>query len=212
MRIIKLLPTVALTAIVHLGFSQDNNDTNIATHPLNVSIPEVALIDVYDNNTGFEAADINFDLADATASGTNSEAGLYDFQALGYTDLWINYTSVTGAGGSGFDVTRQIDVQMEAGSTFPESFDLRITPEAPVVVANGGTADSAGTVTAGGVALGVTTAIGTNATLVSSIESVYTGDEAQGVRLTYELEQNGNFANYEAGTYAATLRYTLSDL
>ncbi|HDZ05395.1 hypothetical protein LCGC14_0070410 [marine sediment metagenome] len=212
MHLTKLLPTVVLCAVAHMGFSQDNNDTNVATHPLNVTIPEVALLDVYDANTGFEATDINFNMADATTSGTNSEAGLYDFGALGYTDLWINYTSVTGAGGSGFDVTRQIDVQMETGSTFPTSFDLRITPEAPVVVANGGTVDSAGTVTAGGVALGATTAIGTNATLVSSIESVYTGDEAQGVRITYALEQNGNFADYQAGLYQATLRYTLSDL
>ncbi|SHJ57056.1 hypothetical protein [Pseudozobellia thermophila] len=212
MRVIDLLPVVVLSAMVHVGFSQDNNDTNVATHPLNVSIPEVALIDVYDNNTGLEAAAIDFDLADATSGGTNSEAGLYNFQDLEYTDLWINYTSVTGAGGSGFDVSRQIDVQMEAGSTFPSSFDLRITPEAPVIVANGGTVDSAGTVTTGGVALGTTTAIGTNATLVSGIESVYTGDETQGVRLTYSLEQNGNFAGYEAGVYTATLRYTLSDL
>lgn len=56
MRAIKLLPVVVFSAIVHIGSSQDNNDTNIATHPLNVSIPEVALVDIYDNNTGLEAA------------------------------------------------------------------------------------------------------------------------------------------------------------
>ncbi|QWX84013.1 hypothetical protein H0I23_16440 [Cellulophaga sp. HaHaR_3_176] len=212
MKSIKFLPIFLFCAATQVGLSQDNNDTNIATHPFNVSIPEVALLDVHDANTGLEVADITFDMATATTTGTNSEAGLYDFGALNYTDLWINYTSVTGSGGSGFDVTRQIDVQMEAGSTFPLAFDLRITPEAPVVVANGGTVDSAGTVTAGGVALGVTTAIGTDATLVNSIESVYTGDETQGVRLTYTLEQNGNFADYQAGLYQAVLRYTLSDL
>lgn len=211
MKTINALPTLLLCAIAHFGFAQDNNDTNIATHPLNVTIPEVALLDVHDANTGIEVATVTFDMANATSSGTNAEAGLYDVGALSYTDLWINYTSVTGSGGS-FDTTRQIDVQMEAGSTFPSCFDLRITPETPVIVANGGTVDSAGDVTVGGVALGATTAIGTNATLVSSIESVYTGDETQGVRLTYSLEQNGNFADYEAGSYTATIRYTLSDL
>jgi hypothetical protein len=49
------------------------------------------------------------------------------------------------------------------------------------------------------------------ALLVNSIESVYTGDEAYGVKLTYSLEQNGNFAGYQAGFYQATIRYTLSD-
>jgi hypothetical protein len=44
-----------------------------------------------------------------------------------------------------------------------------------------GTTDSAGTVTAAGVALGVTNAIGVDALLVTSIESVYTGDLARGV-------------------------------
>jgi hypothetical protein len=89
---------------------------------------------------------------------------------------------------------------------------LRITPNAPVLVTDGGTVDSAGEITPGGVALGVTTPIGTDALLVNSIESVYTGDETQGVELAYTLEQNGNFAGYMANVYTATLRYTLSDL
>ena len=203
---------IALVALSVQGLmAQDNNDTNQATHQLDVIVPEVALIDIWDANTNVEAGVIMMDMANVTLVGTNAEAGLYAFQDIDYQDLYLNYTSVAGAGGSGFDVTRQIDVQFESQSTFPGALDLRITPEAPLIVAGGGTADSAGTVTAGGVALGVTTAIGVDALLVSSIESVYTGDEAQGVKLGYTLEQNGNFAGYQAGSYSAVIRYTLSD-
>lgn len=201
-----------LAFFAQTAFAQDNNDNNIASHQLDVNIPEVALLDIFDANTGFEAGAIIMDMTNVSLVGSNAEAGLYAFQDMSYGNLYLNYTSVTGASGSGFDVTRQIDVQFEAGSTFPGSLDLRITPEAPVVIANGGSADSAGSITAGGVALGATTPIGTDALLVSSIESVYTGDENYGVKLTYTLEQNGNFSGYQAGLYQATIRYTLSDL
>ncbi|KYG74930.1 hypothetical protein EV198_0559 [Roseivirga ehrenbergii] len=201
-----------LAFFAQTALAQDNNDTNIASHQLDVNVPEVALLDIFDANTGFEAGTIIADMTNITLVGANAEAGLYAFEAISYENLYLNYTSVTGASGSGFDVTRQIDVQFEPGSTFPASLDLRITPEAPVIVANGGSADSAGSVTAGGVALGATTPIGTDALLVSSIESVYTGDENYGVKLSYTLEQSGNFSSYEAGLYQATIRYTLSDL
>lgn len=201
-----------LALFAQTAFAQDNNDNNIASHQLDVNVPEVALLDIFDANTGFEAGAIMMDMTNVSLVGSNAEGGLYAFQDMSYGNLYLNYTSVTGQSGSGFDVTRQIDVQFEAGSTFPSSLDLRITPEAPVVIANGGSADSAGSITAGGVALGATTPVGTDALLVSSIESVYTGDENYGVKLTYTLEQSGNFSGYKAGLYQATIRYTLSDL
>lgn len=194
--------------------AQDNDDTNIASHILDVNVPEVALLDIYDFNTGTEAAAILFDMTNVTLSGTNAEAGLYAFADVSYTDLYLNYTSVVASAANveGYDLDRKINVQFEAGSTFPGNLDLRISPEAPVIVADGGTADSAGTVIPGGVALGVTVPIGTETLLVDSIESVYTGDEQFGVRLTYTLEQNGNFAGYNAGSYQSTIVYTLTDL
>lgn len=207
---------VLFVAILSLGLfqsvnAQDNNDINIATHQLNVNVPEIAIIDIYDSNTGFEAGPIDFNMAEATEQGVNSEAGLYNFSAIDYQGLFINYTSVVGQVGSGFDTSRQIDVQFEPGSTFPSNLDLRITPEAPIITANGGTVSSAGAITAGGVALGTTTPAGIDALLVNSIESVYTGNDSWGVKLAYTLEQNGNFAGYQANLYQATLRYTLSD-
>ncbi|AOW20493.1 hypothetical protein [Urechidicola croceus] len=211
MKKIKLFIGMAAIAFIQNVNAQDNNDTNFATHVLDVNVPEVAMLDIHDANTGFEAGPIMFDMTDVSLIGTNAEAGLYAFQDMTYDNLYLNYTSVVGAAPT-YDTTRQIDVRFESGSTFPGSLDLRITPEAPIVVANGGTANSAGTITAGGVALGVSTAIGTDALLVNSIESVYTGDQNNGVKLAYSLEQNGNFAGYQAGTYQATIRYTLSDL
>ncbi len=187
--------------------AQDNNDNNVASHQLDMNVPELALIDIHDANTGLEAGIVQFDMA-----GTNAEAGLYSWASQQYTDLYLNYTSVVGSAAAGFDATRQILVRFESG-TFPQSLDLRITPEAPIIASpDGGTALSAGDVVAGGVALGATNPIGTDAMLVNGIESVYTGDELAGVRLTYTLEQNGNFAQYQAGSYSAVVRYTLTDL
>lgn len=207
MKKFKIYSTLAVAFLSTQVLAQDNNDLNVATHQMDVNVPELALIDIHDANTGAEAGVISFDLA-----GDNNEAGLYSFDSELYTDLYLNYTSVTGSSASGFDVTRQILVRFESGS-FPQSLDLRITPEAPVLtIADGGTADSAGDVTPGGVALGASNPIGTDALLVNSIESVYTGDEVAGVRLTYTLEQNGNFAQYQAGAYSAVIRYTLTDL
>jgi hypothetical protein len=211
MRKINLFTAMLAFVFVQNVSAQDFNDTNIATHVLEVTVPEVAILDIWDSNTTLEAATILFDMANVTIVNTNAEAGLYAFEDMSYTGLWLNYTSVVGLAGSGLDVTRQIHVQFESGSTFPGNLDLRITPQAPLLVIDGGTVASAGDITPGGVALGVTTPIGQDALLVDSIESVYTGDETQGVELAYTLEQNGNFAGYLANAYSATLRYTLSD-
>ena len=214
----KNLKNYLAVAVAISGFqlanAQDNSDTNIASHILNVDVPEVALLDIFDANTNTEAAAILFDMSEATVTGINSEAGIYAFQALSYTDLYLNYTSVvaSAANTDGYDLSRKINVQFETGSTFPGNLDLRITPEAPLLITDGGTVDSGGTVVSGGVALGKTVPVGTDALLVDSIESVYTGDENQGVKLTYTLEQNGNFAAYNAGSYQSTLIYTLTDL
>ena len=192
--------------------AQDFSDVASASHVLNTSVPELALIDVFDANTGIESAAQLFDLALLSQAGVNKEAGVYRFQDVSITNLYINYTSVVGDPLDGFDASRAISVQMAAGSTFPLSLDLRITPSAPIITANGGTVASAGTIVAAGVALGATVPIGVDATLVNAIGSVYSGDGAFGVPLTYTLEQNGNFADFKAGSYAATLQYTISDL
>ena len=189
-----------------------NNDSDNGSHVLRINIPEVALLDIWDVNTGAEAQDITLDVRQSDNVNGNSEAGIYDFASVEYSGLYLNYSSVVGAGNGAYNTTRSIHVQLLPGGTFPESLDLRIKPFAPNIIANGGTPASAGTVISSGVALGKTTPMGTDAMLVSNIGSVYTGDQQNGVALTYSLEQNGNFSANQSGLYTATVQYTLSDL
>ena len=208
MKTLKTIFAAGLVLISHGLFAQaDNNDTEAGTHPLVVTVPTVIILDVYDAATDADATTINFDMADVMVSGTNKEAGIYNFNDVDYTGLWLNYTSVIANGG----LSRKITV--EYTGTLPPSVDLRVTPVAPVLeAAANGTTASAGSVVAAGVVLGETNAAGVVLDLVTSIESVYTGDETFGVALTYTLEQNGNFADYEADTYNSDLIYTLTEM
>lgn len=201
-------------AFLALGFQNamaqaDNDDTNVDQHELQVLVQEVALLDIWDASLGTPAdvGIIAFDMADATTIGTNAEAGLYDFTALEYNDLWLNYTSVVSAA----EPTRNISVRFLGGS-FPGGVKLAITPEESTVEDpnNGtpGTIDSAAPIKLG--SNDIVTGAAQN--IVTQIESVYTGDEAFGVRLKYTIEQFGSFSNYIAGNYSTQVVYTLSDL
>lgn len=198
----------ALTLVQHLNAQ----DTNQASHVLDVSVPEIALLDIYDAGAlakEIESSDIvQFDLA--SGSGV-SEAGLYTFTGISRTGLWLNYTSVVGVAASGFDTERTIDVKMVAngvGEAFPKSLDLIIDPGTAVITVDGGDEG----VPVADARLGKTNAVGVNARLVNGIGSVHTGDGAKGIPLTYTLVQNGDFAEYKAGSYSAVIEYTLSDL
>jgi len=209
MKSVKLVVAMFALAFVNQVNAQD---TNVASHILDVSVPEIALLDIYDSGAlakELEANDIiQFDLENGTGV---SEAGLYTFSGITRTGLWLNYTSVVGASGSGFDTERTIDVKMVAngiGEAFPKSLDLIIDPGTAVIEANGGDEG----VAVADARLGETTAIGSNARLVNGIGSVHTGDGTKGFPLTYSLVQNGDFADYKAGSYSAVIEYTLSDL
>lgn len=203
-----LLLITMLTLFSHKVKAQDNDDTNTDQHTLEVMVQEVALLDIWDASlaTPADVGTIQFDMSEATTIGTNSEAGLYDFAALEYTDLYLNYTSVVSAA----EPTRSISVRFDGG-TFPGGVRLVITPEDSTVENpdNGtpGTIDTANPIKLG--ANDIVTGAAQN--IVTQIESVYTGDEANGVRLKYEIEQFGSFANYTAGNYSTQLVYTLSD-
>ncbi|SHJ74571.1 hypothetical protein SAMN04487911_1341 [Arenibacter nanhaiticus] len=110
-----------ITALIVLNAQ----DTNEAGHPMEINISEVALLDIYDNNTGSPAATIQFHLDNNSAS----EAGLYDMSNATYTGLWLNYTSLVAneEKSSASKGERNISVQMEKESTFPNGLDLVIT-------------------------------------------------------------------------------------
>ncbi|PKA82618.1 hypothetical protein ATE92_0752 [Ulvibacter sp. MAR_2010_11] len=204
--------TIALVALGTLSAnaqSADNDDTNVDQHELQVLVQEVALLDIWDASLAVPAdvGIITFDMADATTNGINAEAGLYDFAALSYSDLYLNYTSVVSAA----EPTRNISVRLNGGS-FPGGLQLVITPEESTVENpdNGvpGTIDTANPIRF--TSNDITT--GASQNIVTQIESVYTGDEANGVKLLYTLEQFGSFSNYIAGNYSTQVVYTLSDL
>ena len=210
MKKINLLTMALLALGAQNAIAQaDNDDTNVDQHELQVQVQEVALLDIWDASlaTPADVGVIAFDMADATTVGANAEAGLYDFTALEYTDLWLNYTSVVSAA----EPTRNISVRFNGGS-FPGGVQLLITPEESNVenADNGtpGTIDSANPIKLG--ANDIVT--GTAQNIVTQIESVYTGDEAFGVKLKYTLEQFGSFSNYIAGSYSTQVVYTLSDI
>ncbi|NKI25207.1 hypothetical protein HCG49_01360 [Arenibacter sp. 6A1] len=221
MKSIKLFTALFAFASLTAVNAQDNNDTNEAGHAMTINISEVALLDIYDAKTATEAGTIEFNLDETSIT----EAGLYNMSGASYTGLWLNYTSLIadkkgnnsdngngkGQGGSSKSA-RNISVQMEKESTFPEGLDLKITSTESSFVANGGDKDSRGEFVTGGVALGSTTKKGNNVELIQGIKSVYTGDGEKGFKLTYTLEQTDNFSLVKAGEYSATLKYTLSDL
>jgi len=203
---------IALTALTAQNvIAQDNDDTNTDQHKVEVTVPEVAILDIHDTTTGDDDATgdiISFDMTPSGESG-NTEAGLYDFADIPvYNTLWLNYTSVvTGA------ETREITVDFAgAGSTFPDGMKLRITPlTSDVENPDNGTAGAI--VAAGFVELNVDDLnAGTAAKqIVNTIGSVYTGNDANGVNLEYSLLQDGSFSDYKAGTYTTDVIYTLSD-
>ena len=127
MKKINLLTMALLALGAQNAIAQaDNDDTNVDQHELQVQVQEVALLDIWDASlaTPADVGVIAFDMADATTVGANAEAGLYDFTALEYTDLWLNYTSVVSAA----EPTRNISVRFNGGS-FPGGVQLVITPE-----------------------------------------------------------------------------------
>lgn len=200
---------LAFSAPNVIAQSADNDDTNTDQHELQVLVQEVALLDIWDASLAVPAdvGIITFDMSEATTNGVNAEAGLYDFAALSYTDLYLNYTSVVSAA----EPTRNISVRFNGG-TFPGGVELVITPEESTVEnpTNGvpGTIDSANPIRLGQNDI----VTGAAQTIVTQIESVYTGDEANGVKLRYTLEQTGSFSNYIAGNYSTQVVYTLSDI
>ncbi|SHJ96692.1 hypothetical protein SAMN04487911_1811 [Arenibacter nanhaiticus] len=194
--------------VSYLPFLSAQNDRSSASHNINITIPEIALLDIYNGQTGSNVDVVNLNVS----NDNNTEAGQYNLTNVSYGDIWLNYTSVVGDEANGYQPSREITVQLEPESSFPAGLDLRVTAETPRIVQGGGSETSGGNVTPGGVALGSSNAAGVEVTLVKDIKSVYTGDGANGVRLTYTLEQKDNFSLVQAGNYQAVIRFMLTDL
>lgn len=200
--------------MVAFGFAnvnaQDGSDTNTAAHDVTMAVSEVALIDI--NEAGDEATTTAFDMA-TFQSGI--EAGTYDFSEIVPLTFYLNYTSVVSAAAFGSaDAERTITAELSTAN-LPSIVDLVITPGAFNLVPGGSGAGSQGTASG---ALAFNNTLVAAQDIVQNVESVYTGDAAvdptAGLELEYSLVQRAGttFDQYEAGSYNATVLYTISDL
>jgi hypothetical protein len=181
---------VLVFGMSNVAIAQDNNDTNEASHSVEISIPTVALVDV--EGTDGEATTINL-----TPDVSALEAGeAVDFSTANDNSLWLNYTSVVAS-----EQTRNVTASISG--TLPTGVSLKLQAGG-ISTGNGALGSSAGEV--------VLTGTGQN--VVTGIGSAYTeSGENKGHQLTYTLDMNnssysGLIAN---DTYNVTVTYTITE-
>lgn len=160
---------------------------NTSNHDVNFTIDEAAMVRVVDV-AGGASTTLPFHVQAPAVAGQA-------FPSIQSQNLYLQYTSVKGASP---DNVRQVDVEVVGGS-MPAGIQMTITPSL-----NGtGTLGNGTPVTFAGSAV--------SGTLISDIQSAYTGDGAgDGAVLNYSL----NYAtqNLDAATSGIiTLRYTISN-
>ncbi|MHB1108175.1 MAG: hypothetical protein ACYCZ2_17605 [Lutibacter sp.] len=197
MKLTKLFFAAVIVLSTNASFGQDSK---IATHLLNINIPEVALLDLEAPSTSI------------TLAGTvPTEAGLpmtFEDATAKNTSIWMNYSSIVKG-----VLLRNVTVSILTGSV---PAGLKLT-----VLAGAASLDGAGTK---GTAASIITFINTTPTtpqnIVTGIGSTYTGNGVnKGRNLTYQL----GYATDAETDYAAlrnvdlvgvplTITYTLSDI
>ena len=198
MNLKKLLFAAVIVLSANASFAQ--TDSKIATHLLNINIPQVALLDLEAPSTAI------------TLAGTvPTEVGLpmtFEDATAKNTSIWMNYSSIVKG-----VLLRNVTVSILTGSV---PAGLKLT-----VLAGAASSDGAGTK---GTATSFITFINTTPTtaqdIVTGIGSTYTGDGVnKGRNLTYQL----GYATDVATDYAAlrnvdlvgvplTITYTLSEI
>ena len=169
-------------------------DSNIATQSLNITIPNIALVDLEVTGGG--------PVPTITLAGTAPiEAGLpmtFEDATAKNATIYMNYSSIV-TGSTLRNVTAKI-AGLPAG--------LKLTVEAATYAGIG-----KGTT---GTSSGVITLDGTEKSVVTGIGSAYTGNVDNGHLLTYQLGLSGTATDYAdlrfATDVAATITYTLSDI
>ncbi len=174
-----------------LAISMNAQDTNTASHLVDISIPEVAIIDI-------ETAEASTTISLGGTAPT--EAG--EAVVFGGTDntLWLNYSSIVG------DTETSRNVSVSYVGTLPGGMDLKV-----VAATDAGNGD--GTVGTPSAEVSLTT---TDQNIITGIGSAYTADGvSNGHQLTYTLDVDttaGSYANlnFDDDTQL-TITYTLQD-
>ncbi|MFM1884223.1 MAG: hypothetical protein RL168_407 [Bacteroidota bacterium] len=156
-------------------------------HDVDFTIDEAAMVRIVDAGGG-PTTNLNFHVQAPSLAGQA-------FPAIPSQNLYLQYTSVKGASP---DNVRQVDVEVVGGS-MPSGIQMTITPS----LSGTGTLGNATPVSFSGSTV--------SGTLITDIQSAYTGDGAgDGALLNYSL----NYAtqNLDAATSGViTLRYTISN-
>ena len=170
--------------------AQDNNDTNEAGHAVAITIPTVALVDVEDGTN--EANSINL-----SPTITGLDAGQeVEFSAATNSSFYLNYTSIVAS-----EQTRDIRVQLSE-STLPTGVTIVLSASESAIGGKG---------TKGTGVSDITLETASAKDIVTGIGSCYTGTGIKGHQLTYKLAFNDdNYASLLAGSYGATVTYTIT--
>ncbi|WP_372949652.1 hypothetical protein [Mariniphaga sp.] len=165
------------------------DDSNEASHGVNINIPTVALVDV--EGVDGEATTVN--LAPDVSALEAGEA--VDFSDATDNSLWLNYTSIIASDQDERNITAEID------GTLPAGISLNLSAGG-LSTGNGNLGASAGTITL--------TTNGQN--LVTGIGSGYTESGFEkGHQLTYSLDMNNeSYAALASGSYNVTVTYTIT--
>ncbi len=187
------LRNLFFAALISFSANTFAQDTNEDAHTVQISIPEVALLDL-ESSTG---------TAISLKGTIPTEAGeAVTFNATN-SDSWINYSSIVG---STSNPTRSVSVKITDGEV-PQGLDLTVKAAVDASKGDGamGTPDS-----------NPIKLTATATTIIDGIGSAYTGDVAKtGHQLTYKLAQSaaaGSYAKLDFDkTQTLTITYTLSD-
>lgn len=192
---------LALFLIVLLPFWGRAQDGKIASHTIDVSIPNVAILDIEPSNNA-----ISLGMAAPTEAGD-----AFDFTTNGSDNsLWLNYSSTVGSITNPLNneeliaQTRRVTVQVIG--VIPPGTILKV--QAADDIGNG--EGNVGTPVADPVTLSLLPQ-----DLITNIGTCYTGSpENNGHNLTYTLESDaGNLSALNlANNTTLTVTYTLTDL
>ncbi|MFK7933365.1 MAG: hypothetical protein AB8G22_07635 [Saprospiraceae bacterium] len=184
---IKTLATLALFC----GFIGQTmaQDTQTDSHTLNISVPEVILLDIEPSENTLVSI----------APEAPEEAGeALDFTNATDNSLWLNYSSIVDP-----DEKRTVTVGITAGEV-PAGLLLKVTAAADAGNGDGIVGTPSSTLTLSSTAQNIITNIG----------SCYTNSpENNGHQLTYDLEEAENgYGSLEVKDVDLTITYTLTDI
>jgi hypothetical protein len=183
---------LSILATIFVSAGAYAQDTRTDAHKVEIRIPEVAILDL---------ESVNKSLSFGLTANAPTEAGLpLNFEKVGNSDLWLNYSSIIG---SKSDPSRDVTVQIIEGS-IPSSIELVVSAGKDTGGGEGRMGEPAGEIVVDGSAQKIITGVG----------SAYTGNGVKnGHNLTYTLRaKRGAYAELDFDTSnAVMITYTLSD-